>query len=121
MKPVVHVVATQCRSENEKKFNKWYNETHIPMLLKFKGITEVNRYQVLSGSPGPRYLASYRFESQDDFEAFQKSPELAAAISEMKETWGENGIDIKFIGQYELINTWRSGNLKSKWLRRLQV
>ena len=41
--PLIHVVATQCQPEFEEKFNKWYNETHIPMLFKHKSMKKVTR------------------------------------------------------------------------------
>lgn len=37
---------------------------------------------------------------------FMTSPELAAAAEEMKETWKDGGLDIKWMAQYKPIKTW---------------
>ena len=103
---VLNIVASECRPDEEDKFNKWYNETHIPMLLKFEGMLGVTRYKLLSGSSGQAtYLALYEFRDQESLDAFQKSAELAAARDEMGQTW-KNGIDIKWRAQYEPMKTW---------------
>ncbi len=81
-KPIILIRATQCQPEVEEKFNKWYDEIHIPLLLKFKGITEVTRYKLMTETEEyPKYLAIYTFESQSAFEAYETSPELAAALA----------------------------------------
>ncbi len=107
-KSVIHIVATQCQPEIEEKFNKWYDETHIPMLFKYSGLKSATRYKLLSESEDyPKYLAVYEFESREAFKAYQTSPELAEALEEMKETWKQNGYETKWRVQYELIKTWQ--------------
>lgn len=102
-KPMINIVATQCQPIDEEKFNKWYNEVHIPMLMKFKGLKGVSRYKSISeSSQSPRYIAIYKFGSFKDFEAFNKSPELAAALKEMQESWGTR-VELMSRIQYELI------------------
>ena len=68
------------RSRTIAKFNKWYNEVHIPMLMKSGYLKGVSRYKAVgkAGDP-PRYIAIYKFANMKDFEAHQASPELAAA------------------------------------------
>lgn len=108
-KPLMNLVATQCRPQVEEKFNKWYNDIHIPMLFKFKGMKEVTRYKPLQtpGDKGPIYVAVYLFESPSAFEAYGKSPELAEALAEMKESWPDGGFEIVSRVQYEPIKTWK--------------
>ena len=36
-KPIINIITTQCPTDDEVKFNKWYNEVHIPMLMKYQG------------------------------------------------------------------------------------
>ena len=104
--PVIHIVGTQCRPEDEARFNKWYNEVHIPMLLKFKGLKGAARYKITSDSGEyPTYLAIYQYESQQAYEASRHSPELAAALEEMKGSW-PGGLDTKWRVQYQLIKNW---------------
>jgi uncharacterized protein (TIGR02118 family) len=107
-KRVVNMVATQCLPEHEQEFNKWYDEVHIPLLFKFKGMTNVNRYKMSNG-PGdfPKYLAIYEFEDQKAFDAFGNSPEMAAARAEMDQTWKGRAFEIKWRVQFEPLQTWK--------------
>ena len=106
--PVINVVATQCKPEDEEKFNKWYNEVHIPMLMKFKGISEVTRYKLPKDSDEyPKYLTIYKFDNQDAFKAFATCPEMAAVQAEMRETWKDGMFTIKWRVSYEPIQTWK--------------
>jgi uncharacterized protein (TIGR02118 family) len=103
-KPIINVVTTRCHTKDEAKFNKWYNEVHVPMLKKYKGVKRVARYKVL-GSETPQYLAVYHFDSVEDFQAFSQSPEFKAAIAEMNQSW-PGGIEITARQQGELIQDW---------------
>ena len=102
-KQIINIVATQCQPVDEAKFDKWYNEVHIPMLMKSKHLKGVTRYKSISEvSKSPRYIAIYKYASIDDFNAFNKSAELAAALKEMGESWG-NKVELMSRIQYELI------------------
>ena len=105
-RPVINIIGTQCQPADDAKFNQWYNEVHIPMLLKFKKLQGAARYKVL-GNPGdlPRYIAIYKFASLADFQEFGQSPELAEAVKEMEGTWGQK-IEVNSRVQYELIKEW---------------
>ena len=106
---IIHIVGTQPRPEVDEKFNTWYSETHIPMLLKFRGLKEATRYKRISENEEyPKYLTMYKFESQKDFEAYDEpSSEVAAAREEMKRTWKEGEFEVKWRVQYEPIKTWK--------------
>ena len=108
-KPIIHIVGTRCRPEDEEKFNKWYDEIHIPLVLKFKGVKEVARYKIINESEKyPTYLAIYKFESQNAYEAYLTSPERAALLKESDETWEKGaGFEIKWRVQYEILKTWK--------------
>ena len=97
------IVGTQCWINDDAKFNKWYNQVHIPMLMKSGYVKGVSRYKAV-GQPGepPRYIALYQFASLKDYEAHQASPELAAAIKEMQGSWGNN-VELTSRVHYELI------------------
>ena len=104
---ILNIVATECPTDIEAKFNKWYNEVHIPLLLKFKSMKKVTRYQLMGESKEQaRYLALYEYESKEALDAFFKSPEFAAALEEMQGTWKGGEIDIKWTATYEPIQAW---------------
>ena len=107
-KPIVNIAATQCPPEVEEKFNTWYNEIHVPMLLKFKGIREAARYKIINGTEGsPKYLSVFEFESLKAFEEYGTSPELTLARADFRETWKGGEVEIKWQAQYEVIRTWK--------------
>ena len=107
-KSLIHIVGTQCQPEVEEKFNAWYEQTHIPMLLKCDGLKGVTRYKIKKSSEGyPEYLAIYEFDSREAFEAYETSPELASALEEMRETWKEGGYETVWRVQFETLKTWR--------------
>jgi uncharacterized protein (TIGR02118 family) len=107
-KPVINMVATECKLEDEEKFNKWYDEVHIPMIMKFKGVSEVTRYK-LPGNAGeyPKYLTIYTFDNADALKAFGTCPEMAAVQADMRETWKDGMFTIKWRVSYEPVKTWK--------------
>jgi hypothetical protein len=105
---VINIVASECQPDQEIKFNKWYNEIHIPMLLKLTGLVGVTRYKLAGDANGQaKYLAIYKFKDQSSLESFEKSVELAAARDEMAQTWKDGGFEIKWRAPYEVIKTWK--------------
>jgi hypothetical protein len=113
---VIHIVGLSCRSDQEEKFNKWYNERHIPDLLKFKGVRRVTRYKILTPNrryPGypdvkyPNYLAIYEFENQEVFEAYEASRELAETKKEVSKTWAEDAFEQVWRVEYKALKTWK--------------
>jgi uncharacterized protein (TIGR02118 family) len=104
---VINIVATECIPADEAKFNKWYNEVHIPMLMKFKGIKKVTRYKVTDESQDkPKFLAIYEYDSKADMAAINTSPEFKAAIDEMNETIKSCKFSITWAMGGEPIKTW---------------
>jgi uncharacterized protein (TIGR02118 family) len=104
---VLNIVATECPPKNDAKFNKWYDEVHIPMLFKYQGMKKVTRYKILDEKQEkPRYIAVYEYNTKEDLNALTASPEFKAAIEEMQETWKGQMFDIKWAVSCEPIKTW---------------
>jgi uncharacterized protein (TIGR02118 family) len=104
---ILNIVATQCSPENEDRFNKWYNEVHVPLLFKFKGMKKVTRYKLMGPAEScPAYIAIYEYDNPEDLEASMRSPEFAAAMEEMRESWPGGGFELKWAGNYEPVKTW---------------
>ncbi len=124
---VIIVVGTVCSPEEEERFNKWYNEKHIPQALESPGCLGATRYRIME--PGwdvmgprqefPQYLTIYEFESEqavDKYEKRRASPEWKA---ELIKTWGrdphveipgtskQKGLTVKWRVQYQMLGTWR--------------
>ncbi len=86
---LINIIETECQPEDAGKFSKWYSEVHVPMLLKSKGVSGVTRYQI-SVEPGklPRFIAIYKFASEQDMESFKKDPQTGIGIKDFNTTWG---------------------------------
>ena len=124
-KPIIHLTAASCPTEYEEEFGKWHDEIHLPMQFKFKGVKRVTRYKLQnvasfpSSAPPkainiaewPVFLSIYEFDSPEDYETYQNSPELADATAETRERltksgWLKAGVGKKWAAEYELIGTW---------------
>jgi uncharacterized protein (TIGR02118 family) len=104
---ILNIVATECTAKNDAKFNKWYNEVHIPMLMKYKGIKKVTRYKIIDEKADkPRYIAIYEYDTKGELNALTASPEFKAAIEEMQSTWKGEMFDIKWAVSCEPLKTW---------------
>ena len=118
MKPnsIINVLGVNCELDYEEKFNKWYNEIHVPMVMKFKGVKRVTRFKVIKPSKQscvkatrggyPNYLLISEFENEQVFEDYEASPELAEAMKETNETWANGGIERVWRVQYKGLKTW---------------
>ena len=106
---VLNIVATECPPENDAKFNKWYDEVHIPMLMKYKGIKKVTRYKIIDEKADkPGYLAVYEFDTKEDLIRLNSSPELKAAIDEMQDTWKDEMFGLKWAISCEPLKTFEA-------------
>lgn len=54
------MVWTDIAPEHDTAFNRWYDEEHIPRLLRIPGVLSAGRYVAVRG--GPKYLALYELE-----------------------------------------------------------
>ncbi|HEX2173106.1 MAG TPA: hypothetical protein VHL09_11760 [Dehalococcoidia bacterium] len=63
-------VTSDCRPEVEREFNAWYDESHVPNLLKVPGYISGMRFRLVEDPAldhlkmGPRYLALYEIQSE---------------------------------------------------------
>ena len=105
---VLHVVGVQCKPGLEEKFQQWYSEVHVPMLLKFPGLKSITQYQITKpDAKYPSFLATYEFDSVEAFEKYERSDELAASRKQADETWAEGDQEIKWRVQYSATRTWQ--------------
>jgi len=104
---ILNIVSTECAPDKDAKFNQWYNEVHIPLLMKYKGIKKVTRYKVLQApQEKPKYLAVYEYDNKEDLNGMMGSPEFKVAREEMEQTWKGQMFDIKWAVSGEPIKTW---------------
>ncbi len=90
----IWVVTTRCTDPSrEDEFNRWYDEVHLPDLLKVPHLVTAQRYRVYEHDPRfssgegvnrPTYMALYEFEADGpppDFHALYAS--MATAVPNM--------------------------------------
>lgn len=58
----VMLVTVDIPDEHEDAWNRWYNEEHVPDILKCPGFKRVGRFKSLQGN-GTRYMTLYEVES----------------------------------------------------------
>jgi len=114
--PVVFLAGTRCAPGLDDKLNKWYDETHVPMLLKSQHLEAVIRYKLAPVTEGeyPTYLAIYEFKDPKNFEAWMSSPEMVAAQQNTQQTWAEGGFEAPWVVLYEPLKTWHKTKLEDE-------
>jgi hypothetical protein len=75
---------------NEAAINKWYNETHIPLIMKYPGVKKVVRYWRTSAartdanpSALPKFITMYYYGTKDEQTNQESSTEWAAVVNNM--------------------------------------
>lgn len=82
------VVRATIAKEHEAAFNKWYNEEHLPQVLRYNGAVSGRRYRLLGGSEKYRYMAVYEFASEEVLERFLESDALKELRAEYDKHFG---------------------------------
>jgi hypothetical protein len=66
VKKFVLTVFTNPVAGREEEYNKWYNEVHVPDVLRIPGFTAARRFKLGAEAESPhKYLAIYEFEATD--------------------------------------------------------
>ncbi len=73
-KHILLIVRTDVAPEMEEEFNRWYNEEHIPLLLRVPGVLWAKRG--VNFGEGQKYIAVYEHESVE----VQKTPAYQKAL-----------------------------------------
>ncbi len=111
--PVIWTVGLQCRPEDEDRFNRWYDEVHVPMLLEGGQVARVTRYRLATetydAAPGamtcPTYQTIYEFETHDRFDAWMNGEERAAAGKDKAAGRDERPYDVVWAARYDVMSS----------------
>jgi hypothetical protein len=78
------IVRAEFTADKDAAVNDWYNNTHIPLILKYPGVKKVVRYKKI-GSTGDinaasmnTYLAFYFFPAQADYDSLTTGKQWSA-------------------------------------------
>lgn len=112
---ILHMVGQSCRPDQEEKLKRWYEDVHIPDLMKFPGITGANRCElIIPNTPQfdygeknyPKYLNIYEFKSQEAFEEYMGSWIKKTSIGkDVQSTWNNDPIERIWRVQYKVVRT----------------
>ena len=83
------VVRATITAEREVAFNKWYNEEHVPQVLRYNGAVSARRYRKVVGDDKYQYMATYEFASEAVLQQFLKSDALKDLRVEYDKHFGE--------------------------------
>jgi hypothetical protein len=112
--PLIWMVGIQCRAEDEAKFNTWYNDIHVPMLLKGNCVKKATRFKLsdvnypvgATTQASPNYLTVYEFETPAQFDAWMAGAARNEAGDDKVKTWSENPYEVRWASRYDLIKAW---------------
>jgi hypothetical protein len=70
------IVRMDVNADGEKRLNEWYDNVHIPALIKVPGVLSGRRFAAIQGSP--KYTAIYEFDRPGvtESEAWNKAVEM---------------------------------------------
>jgi hypothetical protein len=84
----LYVVRATLTAEREAAFNKWYNEEHLPQVLRYNGAVSGRRYRKDVGEDRYQYMAVYEFASEEVLQRFLASEALKDLRAEYDKHFG---------------------------------
>jgi len=82
------VVRATITKDREAAFNKWYNEEHLPQVLRYNGAISGRRYRKVAGEDKYDYMAVYELASEEILQQFLKSDALKDLRAEYDKHFG---------------------------------
>ena len=89
MAVTLFMVRATITKEQEAAFNKWYDEEHVPQVLRFNGAISGRRYKRILGDDKFDYMALYEFKSEEAFKEFQTGGYLTELRAEYDKYFGK--------------------------------
>ncbi len=84
----IYVVGLNVIDELADEFNAWYDNEHLPEVMRADpDITSATRYRIAGGNLPYSYFAIYRFESTDGLNRFMNNPRLKSMIADFDNRW----------------------------------
>ena len=112
---VLYVSGLQYNAGPEKKakFDKWFEEEHVPIQFKARGMKKAIRYKlgepVMAGKAEdyPDYLTVYEFEDRKSFDEYRTGPVYDEVHQNVMKNWPE-GRPFKIMWRlvYETVTEW---------------
>lgn len=84
---VLFVVKAVPPKGREAEFDRWYNEEHVPDVLKFPGMASARRYRLLAGDDKYQVMAVYELKDEATYKRFMASDHLKMLIADYDKRW----------------------------------
>ncbi|HHE41738.1 MAG TPA: DUF4286 family protein [Dehalococcoidia bacterium] len=90
----IYQVMIECAPELEEEFNSWYNEVHMPLVMKCGMMKGATRYRVTDAieTNAAKYTTLCEFDDRETFENWLRSDVLAAARANTAEVMGGRNV-----------------------------
>jgi Domain of unknown function (DUF4286) len=89
MATVLFMVKATIPKSHETAFNQWYDDTHVPDVLKFPGVVSARRYRALEGDDTYQYMAVYEVRDEKTYRALMKSDHMTALRADYDKHFGK--------------------------------
>jgi quinol monooxygenase YgiN len=83
------VVRATITKDQEAAFNQWYDEEHVPQVLRYNGAVSARRYRKLASDEKYDYMAVYEFASEAVLKQFLQSDALKDLRAEYDKHFGQ--------------------------------
>jgi len=102
-KPYLWIVFMHFPSQLEARFNKWYDEVHVPLVTGGGHFSSLTRYCLTDAvqSNLTKYMAVCEFRDEETFRDWLVSEARAEAAADTAETWREQDVEFWPKGFYE--------------------
>jgi len=116
---IINVVGTRPIPEVEEEYNKWYDEVHIPMVLKHPNVISVRRHQIVTKGDLPphschkhnvnygKYLTIYRFANAESYGNYANSQVRAEVKEDTQRRWKPAQLSVIMRAPYMVCRTWQ--------------
>jgi hypothetical protein len=113
---VIKLIGMDPPPDVEDRMNAWYTAKHIPEELDYPGVLGATRYRRLDDIEAdgdgavdyPRYVAAYFYADLPAAEAWEASPQRAAAYADVNALLAETGIVRRWRVRYLPLGSWRT-------------
>ena len=95
--PVLLTVRATITPEMEREFNEWYDNHHVPDMVRLSGCRSGTRYRVVDGDGSHQYMALYEFDDLETLERFRSSEGQAWLISEYDKAFGDASARVRTV------------------------
>jgi hypothetical protein len=105
----VTIVGAEFTEGKEDTINPWYNDVHIPLIMKYSGVKKAVRFKKLTDGVHtdslPTYLAIYYYPTAEDQSNQISSGEWAAVLANMQSETADDFMTTSTVAQFNHLKT----------------